>query len=172
MRRLRRVIRFCEELSDGFDEFFGEWSPEDEAVFDRFEQCLSDAGVPVELDEAELEAGAVDEDAIDAAFEACDPILDELSDGFDEFFGELSPEDEAVFEQYDDCIENGGIDALFENGNVDEAAIDALFETCDPILDNLSPDAQGFFEDCPDDDDEIHDESADVTPDESDGGGS
>ena len=75
---VERVVqpRVAQADSDGeADEFFGELSPEDEAVFDRFEQCLSDAGVPVELDEAELEAGAVDEDAIDAAFEACDPIL-------------------------------------------------------------------------------------------------
>jgi len=137
-------------------EFFDELSPEDEAVFEEYDQCLVDAGVDINLDDE------VDESAIDAAFEQCEPILDDLSEDFDvefdDFFDELSPEDEAIFDEYDQCLEDGGIDAHFENEDIDEAAIDAVFESCDPLLDGLSEDAQALFDNFDDCDDEEDDD--------------
>ena len=158
------------QVDDGDDTDMFESSPEDEAVWQRFEQCLADAGLNMD-DEAADEAEP-DEATLDAAFDQCEPILDELTgEGFEVFddFGELSPEDEALFDQFDACLESGGIDALFEaesgDGVVDDAAIDALFEQCDPILDGLSEDAQelfGDFEDCPEDDEHDETDTADT----------
>ena len=55
---------------------------EDE-IWAAFEQCLVDAGLDVEaLEDAEEtdDFSAFDEEAIDAVFESCEPILDDLSD--------------------------------------------------------------------------------------------
>lgn len=70
-----------------------EISAEDEAVFERYDQCLVDNGFDESLFEAELDENfELDEDAavaveafeideeLEAAFAACDPILDDLSD--------------------------------------------------------------------------------------------
>jgi hypothetical protein len=157
--RVATAVQFeddTEEMQKEFDEI----SQEDEAVFERFDQCLEDGGVDIESEE-EIDENAIDEAVIDAAFEQCEPILDELSDDFDDEFGELfeelSPQDEAIFDHYDQCLEDGGIDALFDSEEIDDAAIDAVFENCDPILDDLSEDAQALFGDC--DDDEIHNDT-------------
>lgn len=159
--RVATAVQFedgTEEMQTEFDEL----SPDDEAVFERFDQCLEDGGVDIEFEEE------IDEAVIDAAFEQCEPILDELSDDFDDEFGELfeelSPQDEAIFDQYDLCLEDGGIDALFDSEEIDDAAIDAVFENCDPLLDDLSEDAQTLFGDC--DDDETHGETNEDETDE------
>jgi len=134
-------------------------SAEDEAIFEQYEQCLSEAGVDFESNPA-IDLGTVnelDEATLDAAFGTCDPILDGLSEEFAMFdeIVELSPEDEAIFERFDACLDDGGIDTLFDaasDASIDDAAIDALFDSCDPVLDSLSEDAQSLFEDCPEDD--------------------
>lgn len=153
-------------------------SPEDEAVIAEFEQCLTDKGV----DEREMhERAAADElteedlDAIDAALEACEPILDEAggwlfgfglgerpSFGFDDFgFGfddfERDPEDEALFDELERCLTEHGLDHDTEDGELDEHAIDDAFEACDPILGELGEDAAWFIDICEDADDPEHD---------------
>ncbi len=131
-----------------------EVSAEDEAIWDQFDQCLSDAGVDFEALDAAEESGdesAIDFDALDAAFESCETLLDGLSEDFE--FHDISEADEAVFEQYDQCLVDNGVDfdeleAQFDELDDDadiavfeaEAGLDAAFEACDPILENLSED--------------------------------
>lgn len=106
-----------------------ELSPEDEAVFERFDQCLVDNGLPAldelddeieefldgeeidELTEEEWEAleeqweaefEAMEETFI-AAEEACEPILDELSD---EAIADLEAFEEMEFEYCDDLLDD------------------------------------------------------------------
>lgn len=154
-----RVLARAVQLEGEPPEEVFEESPEDDAIWQQFDQCMADAGLS-EDDFDETHESGLDEATIDAAFEQCDPILDELSDEviLGEFggFDELSEADVAVFDQYDECLTAGGIDALFEAEGADgfmsdESAIDALFEQCDPILESLSDDAQALFEDCPED---------------------
>lgn len=97
------AIQFDDDSEDS--ELF-ESSPEDEAVWERFEQCLTDAGLDVESeshaaepDEATIEAEP-DEATIEAAFEQCDPILDGLSEDAQDFFGNCPEDDE-----HDDAAE-------------------------------------------------------------------
>ncbi len=145
---------------------FFEFSPEDETVWGRFEQCMTDAGLT--SDPRDASDGEPDEATIDAAFGQCDPILDGLSEDVDITgdFEDLSPEDEAVFDQYDECLTEAGLDELFEGAEVDgaefdEAAIDAAFEQCDPILGGLSEQAQevfGDFEDLLPEDEAVFDQ--------------
>ena len=145
-----RTFQADNDAADAEGNHFADISAADEAVFERFDQCLADAGVDVEAT-FELDGAEVDDTVLDAAFDRCDPILDELSDDFTDDFDDLSPADEAVFDEYDQCLEDGGIDTIFEQESIDDAAIDALFENCDLILDGLSAEAQEFFGDCPDD---------------------
>lgn len=166
------VIVEVDELDD-----LDDLDPAEKAIWDRFDQCLTDAGVDLEALEAaetEEEFEALDEAALDAAFESCESVLGELDDVFVdgmELDGlELSPEDEALFEQFDQCLTDAGVpmfDAEFteldeadlENlGDLDDLddgvavetfevdgaeaeAIDAAFESCEPILDGLSDSA-------------------------------
>ena len=141
----------------------GDASDADEALFDQFDQCLTNNGLTEELDEKD-EWTAEEETAIEAAFETCEPILDNLSEDFADFEdSDISPEDEALFDQFDQCLTNNGLteelDEKDEWTAEEETAIEAAFETCEPILDNLSEDFADF-EDC-DDDEEHADEDAD-----------
>ncbi|MDX2379804.1 MAG: hypothetical protein QNM02_08605 [Acidimicrobiia bacterium] len=70
-----------------------EVSPEDETVFERFDQCLADAGWDDAAFESAFEAaeGSVDPTDIDSIFEeadqaaeGCEPILEELSPALQE----------------------------------------------------------------------------------------
>ena len=66
----------------GDDGEYPELSPDDEAVFERFEQCLSDAGLDDDaLWDADHDGTLTDDDIdrIDQIFEDCEPILDDLS---------------------------------------------------------------------------------------------
>jgi hypothetical protein len=162
-----------------------EWSAEDEAVFDEYDTCIEDAiGADDALDH---EADLTDEDieALDAAVEGCDEILDGLSfdlEAADVIFGgevfgdevlmdgegvwiegeldgewiegefdgeifELTEEDEALFDEFDTCLSDAtGLDLDDEAEWTDEnfEALEAAFETCDPILEELS-DSAGFI---------------------------
>ncbi|MEM9131835.1 MAG: hypothetical protein AAF962_09270 [Actinomycetota bacterium] len=126
-------------------EFDLELSPEDEAVFERFDQCLADNGVPLEgdygdLDESELEnltEGEWDaleakwdaeweamEETFIAAEEACEPILDELSADAVAAFEELELEhcDEGYdAEEYDDLDDGVEVEELDEDDEGDDA---------------------------------------------------
>lgn len=195
------VVSVEVDSADGNVEFADiELSPEDEALFDRFDACLADNGVN-DATEDEWEArweNATDaeRDALDAEvtaiFEQCESILDDLSEGVAVFEGdieigeldddyELSPEDEAVFDRFDACLEENGLIAEKEDefdSMTDEALeaiapeIDAIFETCEPILDDLSDtfsddvwEIEGCgdeFED--DDDDDEDDDGSEETP--------
>lgn len=73
-----------DDLSEDFDHDFDELSPEDEAVFDRFDQCLTDAGLTDDF--FDTDDDTIDEDAIDQIFEGCEPILDGLSEDAQELF--------------------------------------------------------------------------------------
>ena len=145
---------------DDADDMDFEISAEDEAIWDQFDQCLVDNGVDFDALDAAEESGdesALDIEALDAAFESCEPVLENLSEDFEMY--EISEEDEAVFEQFDQCLVDNGLevwgddfddmdavdgdeadegDVMVEAFEGDEAAIDAAFEACDPILDNLS----------------------------------
>ena len=195
---------------DGFDaQYLGDFelSPEDEALFEQYDQCLVDNGLDIEsieatFDDEELtdeqiaeldkQWEAIEDDA-EKAFAACDPILEDLSDEFQEFdaawdaeFGDedwteaeliedldLSAEDEAVLERFDQCLVDGGIDELDaeidgseeltdEQWEAIEAGIDEVFENCEPILEDLSEDAEFLFEDCPDDEANEYDEAEEL----------
>ena len=172
------AIEACEDIlddlsGDGFIELGEgapepaplELSPEDEAVFERYDDCLVENGVPsfddtgdAELDAMTDEDWEAFDDAWEAAAEACDPILADLSDDLlvdgdvmiDEI--ELSPEDEAVFERYDECLAENGVPMLDDAEGEDvtdaeieafEEAYEAAAEACDPILEGLSEDV--FF---------------------------
>ncbi|MEM9654648.1 MAG: hypothetical protein AAGA65_21335 [Actinomycetota bacterium] len=195
-------ISIGQEAEDGYYIDI-ELSPEDEAVFARFDQCLADNGLDVvsidgmledeRLTDDEIDAAweAFDRDA-DAAFDACEPILDDLSEEVQEIGGEvleseeyldylgddewveefeLSPEDEAVFERFDQCLVDNGVDELdemiFNDEELTEEQLDSIdelgeqiYSTCEPILEELSGDAAWIIEDCPDhdeDDDEYED---------------
>ncbi len=130
--------------SEPIDEL--ESSAEDEAVFDRYDQCLVDNGVDGSFfvdvggaDSAEtFEIPDIDGD-VDAAFEACDPILEDLTG---DMFG-LSAEDEDVFERYDACLVEHGVDmSVLVDDEGDEIVesfefdgdLVAAFEACDLIL--------------------------------------
>jgi hypothetical protein len=158
-----------EEADHDLSEFDG-FSDEDQAVILRFEECLGDleAGLPDDEDAWTDE----DYDRIDATFEECEPILDDLSfdadewldEGdehwdeiyWDEVFDELSTEDQAVFEQFDQCLADveDAFDAELpedestltdEQWEELEARFEEQFETCDQILDNLSDEAQDLL---------------------------
>ncbi len=169
---------------DGFA-FEVELSPEDEAVLISFEECLAENGVVEESLDEKAEAGELTEadwDAVDAAFETCEPILEDLSDDADALFEELdehdfedfelSPEDEAVFEAFEQCLTDGGIDeeaieAGEEAGTLTEEdweQLDSVFEGCESILDDLSEDADFFgdWEECEDEDYDDAEESDNV----------
>ena len=160
------------------DEDAPDMSDEDEAVWQRFDDCLAEAGVMLDPGEPDGDEDAVaepieiDEDAI----EACEAILDELSeDGaemLDEF--ELSPEDEAVFERFEACLVENGVPAFDDDltdadGDIAEPtdaeweAIEQAWEqaeeACDPILEDLSEDV--FFGEGCDVDDELFGEDDD-----------
>ncbi|MGH1489421.1 MAG: hypothetical protein ACRBK7_08540 [Acidimicrobiales bacterium] len=154
---------------DGFDEF----STEDQAVIVEFEECIGDLESQLpEDDDAWTDA---DYDKIDALFEQCEPILDGLSfdadewleegDDWEELYEELSPEDQAVLDRFDECLvdvesqlpedEESWTDEQFEQ-------LESQFEACEVILDDLSEDAEFIFdfEDCEDydyDEDEDYD---------------
>lgn len=172
-----------------------EFSEAEAALFEEYDQCLADAGVPIfetwidedlegevaeyeltegdiiefddvyEGDISELEDGWVDSEWSDedweafdaehaAAFESCDPILDDLemeffvADGMDGELYELSPEDEALFEQHDECLIEAGVpmydfdDDVDVDADIDVSAedLEAAFNQCDPILEGLSDD--------------------------------
>lgn len=131
-------------------------SPEDEAIWEQFDQCLVDAGVDFDALEAAESAGTlteVDEDRVDAAFESCESVLENLSeDEFAAFDMDLSAEDEAVFDQFDQCLVDAGVDidddatfmAIVEIDEAEMDKLDAAFESCEPILDNLSEDMKMF----------------------------
>lgn len=136
-----------------------EITPEDEALLERFEQCLTDGGLETFEEDGDSFIEDEDWERIDRVFEDCEPILDELSDGagrlfhddfeLDELEGfELSDEDKAVFEEFEQCLADRGS------------------EDCESILDELSEDADFFiggFEDCEDLEDE-HDFEDDPEP--------
>ncbi len=154
---------------EGFDDF----SAEDQAVIVQFEECLGDLDSELpQDDEAWTDA---DYDKIDARFEQCEPILDGLSfeadewleegDDWEELYEELSPEDQAVLDRFDECLvevesqlpedEDAWTDEQFEQ-------LESQFEDCEVILDDLSEDAEFFIfdlEDCEDyDEDEDYDD--------------
>ncbi|MEO1058389.1 MAG: hypothetical protein AAFY28_15895 [Actinomycetota bacterium] len=106
-----------------------EISPADEAVFNRFDTCLADAGFDdaafEQLEQAELD-GSLDEAqldeqwaAVDSAFEQCEPILTELS-----------PELQAELE-----ADEGDHDGLVDCDDEDEGA-----DEDDPDSDELNAD--------------------------------
>ena len=125
-----------------------------DAVFGRFDECL-DGAVPGGLAALDSQDAALDETAVDAAFESCEPILDELPDNVmvDTMFDgdmdidpELEAELDAAFEEFDACLDAavpGGLDAFESGAELDEAAVDAAYESCDAILDGLP--AEAFF---------------------------
>ncbi|MGI9615904.1 MAG: hypothetical protein ACR2QO_23525 [Acidimicrobiales bacterium] len=151
-----------------------EMSPEDEAVFEEFEQCLADAGlddsgfgngeISGELSEDDLEALDAE---FDALFAECEPILEGLSedvliedvligDVLIEGLDDLSPEDEAVLERFDECLDDLGVhqwtgddedddeDDGEELSDAEIEELDEMFAECDSILDELSEDAEFF----------------------------
>ncbi|MEM7095984.1 MAG: hypothetical protein AAF567_23470 [Actinomycetota bacterium] len=156
------------DLDETHDEmFFEDVSDDDKAIWDQFDQCLTDSGVDFDaletMDDAELEN--LDEAAIDAAFEACESVLDGLSDEAYFMEADISPEDEAVFDQFDQCLTDSGVDfdALEKMDDaeleaLDESAIDAAFEACEPILDNLSEDLKAELDEWEEFCDEDHED--------------
>ena len=119
-----------EGRSDGdSDEIELDVSAADEEVFARFDQCLVDAGLDdaafEELERAEMD-GTLDEArlderwaAADAAFESCEPILDELSPELQNQLEVLdAAEDDGL---YDDCEPHEGSDQEPADGAEDEA---------------------------------------------------
>lgn len=140
------------EIDTGYDLF----SADDQELIVEFEDCLSDAGFGPRADVAEgddivestEEFTEEDFEEIDAAFENCEVILDDLSFDAEDWLeaGDLSEEDEAVFEDYDNCIEDAFGADLDEEGDVewteqDEERFLAAAESCDAILENLSEEA-------------------------------
>lgn len=145
------------------------------AIEDAFERC---ALILEELDEVfgddGHDFGDDDHDfGLDFDFGG-DPHLDfDFEDGVFNFdFGEgfafgidlgLSPEDEAVFEKYETCLDDAGVtfdgwlDDLEDLDELDIDNIEAAFEDCEPLLDELSDDVHAFFADCPEDDDDDDD---------------
>ena len=107
-----------------------------------------------------------DHEALDAAFEACDPILENLSDDFEDEMFEISAEDEAVWEQFDQCLVDAGVDfealdTAEESGDesaLDFEALDAAFESCDPVLEGLSDDFEIFEMELDEDEDDVEDD--------------
>ncbi len=167
-------------LLDGDAEVYldDELGEADIELFAAYDQCLSDAGVPVfetwsEADDGAeyevnadevLEAEWLEEDWEEfdnehqAAFESCEPILDDLS--AEMFIEELSLEDEEVFAAYGQCLSDAGVpvfevdgpgeaesfivtegDEMLE-GEILEgeewAVLDDAFAECDPILGSIS----------------------------------
>lgn len=143
----------CEPVLDGLDAFL---TDEEKAAWEAFDQCLTDNGVPIDDVAADQ---LPDEATLDAAFEACESQLGEFGD--EVFFGdvELSAEDEAVFERFDQCLIDNGVDlealdaaeTAEDASALDETALDAVFDACEPILDELSAEAHMLDMDCPDD---------------------
>ena len=129
----------------------------EEAIWDAFDQCLVDAGVPLEDPELEtdeeLELTPEQEEAIDAAFDQCEPILDELPD---EAFSD--EKEEEVWAAFDQCLTDQGLDpdAVWELEDTVEKEEDlpadvlAGFEACDPILEEAF--AEEFCDDADHDD--------------------
>lgn len=148
------------ELSD-FDGF----SAEDQELILKFETCIDDGFA--QLPDEDEEWTAENDQQVDALFEECEVILDDLSfpavdwlEGgddweedweeadWDEFYGELSAEDQAVFEKFDACIED--VEANLPENEADWTdeqfeQLESQFEACDPILDDLSEDADFFI---------------------------
>jgi len=152
-----------QEIEGYDDEAFSDLSPEDQEVFDEHEQCLDDAFADLGED-AETE---LSDEAIDALVDSCDSILDGLSEEFgsvDDWIDDLPAEDQAVFDRYDGCLVDGGIDELLDGGSVEpsDGEIDALFDSCDPILDELSEEGAALLEDCPEDEDGHEDSLTDA----------
>ena len=159
-------------------------SPDDEDVLEAFERCLAEAGfddgseaggseadgsVIVELDDDTLEL-------LDDALESCEPILEDLEGDLLEG-SELSPEDEALFEEFDECLVDAGIDELeagYEDGEISDdelASLEEAFAECEAILDDLEGEAFAFLGDVecdelddlhePDENDDEHDDQHD-----------
>ena len=160
--------------ADDWMELGDELSAEDEAVFDRYDACIEDTiGDDTALDH-DADWTDEDIEELEAAFEGCDEILEGLSFDLEagdiifeqdavidgewiegEFDGEwvegemleLTEEDEALFDEFDACLSDAaGVDLDEDADWTDEdfEALEAAFETCDPILEELSESA-GFI---------------------------
>lgn len=113
-------------------------SASDQAVFDKFDKCLTDAGVNVDnLFDLENDMSDAEAARLDKAFDKCESILDELSsDGL-----ELTAEEQAEYDKFSKCLAAEGItEAVLESEGDDTpevtARIDAAFEKCQPGCDN------------------------------------
>lgn len=165
------AVEVTEDADDGYviESDFDRFSEQDQALILEFEQCLDDAGLDGESEEVP--------ENIDEIFEACEAVLDDLSFEADEWLEgedlELSPEDEAILDEFEACLSEGGFDE-FEaeiegdfNGDVEDgdyenyeeevelsdeelAEIEALFEGCEELLDGLSDGSIFLLEGCPD----------------------
>lgn len=99
--------------------------PEVQAAYDRHDACLVEHG----SDGWDENTPGAD---VDAAFDACDPILDDPAVAAYEAQFAPSPEEEAAWEKHDACLVEHGADDWDEN--TPEADVDTAFSACDPII--------------------------------------
>lgn len=172
MRRAN-ILAFQETPDDDVDKNLDKSSADDSEIkdiFERLEVCLKTEGADLDLSvdgEGNVWNFGIKGhlgDELDAAFEVCEPILDELEDlvGAHEFFA-FDVEHEAVVEDFDDCLADAGaaIEGLFDGNDEDwtldlkdnedgwSIAIDAdlenVFDECDEILEEFSDKPGGFW---------------------------
>lgn len=147
------IFETCEVILDDLSFDADDWlepelSPEHEAAFEEYEKCIENID-GFSLDD---EADWTDEDyeRFEAAAVECDSLLEGID--FEAFDFDLSEEDEAVFEEFDECIADTlGIDiedqaAAMELTDEDFESLEGALEDCESILDDLSEDAQVLFD--------------------------
>ena len=112
-------------------------STDDDAVFDQYDACIG--------------ANTIEGSPVD--YESCASVLDDLGEDVELTLAlppesELSAEDKAVVEEFDQCLFGpGGTNETFESLSDEDidAQVDAHFEGCVPILDKLSEDTVPHF---------------------------